>query len=39
MSDEEVHEAALADPDNPPLTEQELDRLEPVRGKAVRQRD
>ena len=29
MSDEEVHAAALADPDNPPLSEQELDRLEP----------
>lgn len=39
MSDEEVHEAALADLDNPPLTQQELDRLEPVRRNAVRQRD
>ncbi len=29
MSDDEVHRAALADPDNLPLSEQELDRLEP----------
>ncbi len=28
MSDDEVHAAALADSDNPPLSQQELDRLE-----------
>ena len=38
MSDEEVHKAALADPDNPPLSEQELDRLKPPpQVKAIRE--
>ena len=38
MSDEELHEAALADPDNPPLTEQELERLKPpIQVKAIRE--
>ena len=38
MSDAEVHAAALADPDNPPLTEQELDRLEPpLQVKTIRE--
>ena len=37
MSDDEVHRAALADPDNPPLSEQELDRLKPPpQVKAIR---
>ena len=38
LSDEELHEAALADPDNPPLTEQELERLKPpIQVKAIRE--
>jgi putative transcriptional regulator len=38
MSDAEVHAAALADSDNPPLTEQELDHLEPPpQVKAIRE--
>ena len=38
MSDEDVHEAALADPDNPPLTEHELERLKPaLQVKAIRE--
>ena len=38
MSDEEVHRAALADPDNQPLRQQELDRLEPPpQVKAIRE--
>ena len=27
MTDEEVEEAALSDPDNPPLTEEDFDRM------------
>ena len=39
MSDAEVHAAALADPDNPPLSQQELDRLEPPpQVKAIREK-
>ncbi len=30
MTDEEVHEAALSDPDAQPLTEEELKKLKPV---------
>jgi putative transcriptional regulator len=30
MSEEDIHAAALADPDNPPLTEDELQRMERV---------
>ena len=30
MTEEEMHAAALADPDNPPLTDEELQRLERV---------
>lgn len=30
MTDAEVHRAALSDPDNPPLTEQELKRMRRV---------
>jgi putative transcriptional regulator len=30
MTEEEVHAAALANPDNPPLTDEELQRLERV---------
>jgi putative transcriptional regulator len=37
MTDEEVHAAALADPDAQPLTEEQLARLKPVsRAKIVR---
>lgn len=37
MTEEEMHGAALADPDNPPLTEEELQRLERVPNlKAIR---
>jgi len=37
MTEEEMHAAALADPDNPPLTDEELQRLERVPNpKAIR---
>lgn len=32
LSDEELNVAALSDPDNPPLTERELDRLRTARA-------
>ena len=39
MTEEEMHAAALADPDNPPLTEEELQRLERVPNlKAIREK-
>ena len=39
MTEEEIHAAALADPDNPPLTEEELARFERVPNvKAIRER-
>jgi len=39
MTEAEMHAAALADPDNPPLTEAELQRLERVPNlKAVREK-
>ena len=31
MTEEEIHANALADPDNPPLTEEELERMKAVR--------
>lgn len=37
MTDEEVIAAALSDPDNPPMTEEELKRLRPVaKSKRIR---
>ena len=39
MTEAEMHTAALADPDNPPLTEEELQRLERVPNlKAIREK-
>jgi len=39
MTEEEMHAAALADPDNPPLTEEELQHLERVPNlKAIREK-
>ena len=40
LSDEELNVAALSDPDNPPLTERELDRLRTARAvKRARRRE
>lgn len=37
MTDAEIHEAALTDPDNPPLTEEQLSRMRRVsRAKFIR---
>ena len=37
MTDEEIHAAALSDPDNPPLTPEDLARMRPVpRTKTLR---
>jgi len=36
MTDEEVHEAALSDPDAQPLTEEQLKKLKPVDPKSKR---
>lgn len=36
MTDEEVHEAALSDPDAQPLTEEQLEKLKPVDPKSKR---
>ena len=30
LADEEVYQAALSDPDNPPLTEQQLKQMRPL---------
>jgi putative transcriptional regulator len=39
MTDEDIHAAALADPDNPPLTPEELERFQRVPDlKAIRER-
>jgi len=39
MTDEEVHAAALSDPDNPPMTEEELSGFRPaLNPRAIREK-